>query len=66
MMTRKWMSNDEDFTKLHSRIESLAEHCSLMRPAPAQVRRSRRKREGGRRRKKRRKKKGRGRGGDFD
>ncbi|XP_056915309.1 exocyst complex component 3-like protein 4 isoform X1 [Takifugu flavidus] len=36
MMTRKWMSNDEDFAKLHSRIDSLAEHCSLMRPGPAQ------------------------------
>lgn len=40
-MTRKWMTTDEDFQQLHSRTESLAQQCSLMRPAPAQVRKRR-------------------------
>lgn len=44
MMTRKWMSNNGDFTKLHSRIDILEGHCTLMRPVPAQVRRRRRRR----------------------
>ncbi|XP_035529188.1 exocyst complex component 3-like protein 4 [Morone saxatilis] len=32
MMTRKWLTNDEDFKLLQSRTELLSEHCSLMRP----------------------------------
>lgn len=41
-MTKKWMTSDEDFDQLHSRTGILAQHCSLMSPAPAQVRRRRR------------------------
>lgn len=40
-MTRKWMTNDEDFRQLHNRTASLDRHVSLMRPDPAQVRRRR-------------------------
>ncbi|XP_031729059.1 exocyst complex component 3-like protein 4 isoform X3 [Anarrhichthys ocellatus] len=32
MMTRKWLTNDEDFGQLHSRTELLSQHCALMRP----------------------------------
>lgn len=45
MMTRKWMSNDGDFTQLQSHIDNLQEHCAFMRPVKAQVRRRRRSRE---------------------
>lgn len=40
-MTRKWLTNDDDFKQLHSRTETLARHCSLMTPSHAQVRRTR-------------------------
>ncbi|KAM6917573.1 exocyst complex component 3-like protein 4 isoform 1-T2 [Lycodopsis pacificus] len=32
MMTRKWLTNDEDFGQLHGRTELLSQHCALMRP----------------------------------
>ncbi|XP_071368457.1 exocyst complex component 3-like protein 4 [Centroberyx affinis] len=32
MMTRKWLTNDEDFQKLYSRTEKLSQHCALMKP----------------------------------
>ncbi|XP_049451740.1 exocyst complex component 3-like protein 4 isoform X2 [Epinephelus fuscoguttatus] len=32
MMTRKWLTNDEDFKQLSSRTETLSQHCALMRP----------------------------------
>ncbi|XP_068574097.1 exocyst complex component 3-like protein 4 isoform X2 [Cebidichthys violaceus] len=32
MMTRKWLTNDEDFEQLHSRTQLLSRHCALMRP----------------------------------
>ncbi|XP_034715017.1 exocyst complex component 3-like protein 4 [Etheostoma cragini] len=31
MMTRKWLTDDEDFKQLYSRTELLSEHCALMR-----------------------------------
>ncbi|KAF1374412.1 hypothetical protein PFLUV_G00228830 [Perca fluviatilis] len=36
MMTRKWLTNDEDFKQLYSRTELLSEHCALMRPPHVQ------------------------------
>ncbi|KAM8913456.1 exocyst complex component 3-like protein 4 isoform 2-T4 [Spinachia spinachia] len=36
MMTRKWLTNDDDFTRLHRRAELLAQHCALMRPPRGQ------------------------------
>ncbi|XP_056152070.1 exocyst complex component 3-like protein 4 isoform X2 [Lampris incognitus] len=32
MMTRKWLTNDDDFQQLYSRTEQLSQHCALMRP----------------------------------
>ncbi|KAK9534183.1 hypothetical protein VZT92_009246 [Zoarces viviparus] len=32
MMTRKWLTDDEDFGQLHGRTELLSQHCALMRP----------------------------------
>ncbi|XP_034418715.1 exocyst complex component 3-like protein 4 isoform X2 [Cyclopterus lumpus] len=32
MMTRKWLTNDEDFDHLRCRTELLTQHCALMRP----------------------------------
>ncbi|XP_054470118.1 exocyst complex component 3-like protein 4 [Anoplopoma fimbria] len=32
MMTRKWLTNDEDFVELDRRTEQLSQHCALMRP----------------------------------
>ncbi|KAM8833167.1 exocyst complex component 3-like protein 4 isoform 1-T1 [Synchiropus picturatus] len=37
MMTRKWLTNDDDFKKLESRTARLADHCSVMRPPHAQA-----------------------------
>ncbi|XP_029972565.1 exocyst complex component 3-like protein 4 [Salarias fasciatus] len=36
MMTRKWLTNDEDFEQLHKRTKQLSEHCELMRPPHSQ------------------------------
>ncbi|KAE8290328.1 hypothetical protein D5F01_LYC12050 [Larimichthys crocea] len=36
MMTRKWLTNDEDFQMLHSRTKLLSLHCSQMRPPHVQ------------------------------
>ncbi|XP_047193654.1 exocyst complex component 3-like protein 4 isoform X3 [Scophthalmus maximus] len=36
MMTRKWLTDDEDFDRLHSRARLLSHHCSLMRPQHVQ------------------------------
>lgn len=36
MMTRKWLTNDDDFRQLHSRTSQLSQHCSLMTPAHVQ------------------------------
>uniref|UniRef100_G3NLF7 Exocyst complex component 3 n=1 Tax=Gasterosteus aculeatus aculeatus TaxID=481459 RepID=G3NLF7_GASAC len=36
MMTRKWLTNDDDFQRLHRRAELLSQHCALMRPPHAQ------------------------------
>ncbi|XP_074548198.1 exocyst complex component 3-like protein 4 [Halichoeres trimaculatus] len=35
MMTRKWLTNDDDFKELHRRTELLSQHCALMRPPHA-------------------------------
>ncbi|XP_049595936.1 exocyst complex component 3-like protein 4 isoform X2 [Syngnathus scovelli] len=32
MMTRKWLTNDDDFDALHARAELLARHCEALRP----------------------------------
>uniref|UniRef100_UPI003AAF94E1 exocyst complex component 3-like protein 4 n=1 Tax=Centroberyx gerrardi TaxID=166262 RepID=UPI003AAF94E1 len=32
MMTRKWLTNDDDFQQLYSRTEKLSQQCALMRP----------------------------------
>ncbi|KAM6912825.1 exocyst complex component 3-like protein 4 [Xenentodon cancila] len=32
MMTRKWLSKDDDFVHLNKRTNLLSQHCSLMRP----------------------------------
>ncbi|KAL3049485.1 hypothetical protein OYC64_008856 [Pagothenia borchgrevinki] len=32
MITRKWLTDDEDFKKLSRRTELLSKHCALMRP----------------------------------
>jgi len=37
MMTRKWLTNDDDFQKLFGRMEQLSEQCSQMRPPTVQV-----------------------------
>ncbi|XP_070776536.1 exocyst complex component 3-like protein 4 [Enoplosus armatus] len=36
MMTRKWLTDDEDFKHLRSRTELLSQHCAVMRPPHAQ------------------------------
>ncbi|CAL8298738.1 unnamed protein product [Arctogadus glacialis] len=36
MMTRKWLTKDEDFKRLQSRTELLSEQCSQMRPPTVQ------------------------------
>ncbi|KAM3594865.1 uncharacterized protein V6R79_015139 [Siganus canaliculatus] len=36
MMTRKWLTHDEDFKELKRRTELLSHHCSLMRPPHSQ------------------------------
>ncbi|CAL8283114.1 unnamed protein product [Lota lota] len=36
MMTRKWLTNDEDFQRLYKRMEQLSEQCSQMRPPTVQ------------------------------
>ncbi|XP_042356662.1 LOW QUALITY PROTEIN: exocyst complex component 3-like protein 4 [Plectropomus leopardus] len=36
MMTRKWLTSDEDFKQLYSRTKLLSEHCALMRPPHVQ------------------------------
>ncbi|CAN9502649.1 unnamed protein product [Ophioblennius macclurei] len=36
MMTRKWLSNDEDFELLRKRTEKLYDHCEVMRPPHSQ------------------------------
>ncbi|XP_060918524.1 exocyst complex component 3-like protein 4 [Labrus mixtus] len=36
MMTRKWLTNDDDFKKLHKQTEQLSRHCTLMRTPHAQ------------------------------
>nr|XP_019966034.1 PREDICTED: exocyst complex component 3-like protein 4 [Paralichthys olivaceus] len=36
MMTRKWLTDDNDFNKLYSRAELLCEHCSLITPPHVQ------------------------------
>uniref|UniRef100_A0A671XJF5 Exocyst complex component 3-like 4 n=1 Tax=Sparus aurata TaxID=8175 RepID=A0A671XJF5_SPAAU len=36
MMTRKWLTSDEDFKQLLCRTELLSDHCSVMRPPHAQ------------------------------
>ncbi|KAG7255668.1 hypothetical protein CRUP_028991 [Coryphaenoides rupestris] len=36
MMTRKWLTNDEDFQKLYRHMEQLSEQCSQMRPPTVQ------------------------------
>ncbi|KAM4625531.1 exocyst complex component 3-like protein 4 isoform 1-T3 [Polymixia lowei] len=37
MMTRKWLTSDDDFRQLHSQTEHLSKHCALMRPPHAQA-----------------------------
>ncbi|XP_041710918.1 exocyst complex component 3 isoform X1 [Coregonus clupeaformis] len=37
MMTRKWLSTDEDFQQLYSRTEKLSQRCSQMRPPYVQM-----------------------------
>ncbi|XP_072221904.1 exocyst complex component 3-like protein 4 [Leuresthes tenuis] len=36
MMTRKWLTSDDDFNHLHKRIELLSKHCDLMSPPHVQ------------------------------
>lgn len=36
MMTRKWLTNEDDFDKLYDRTELLSQHCALMRPPNVQ------------------------------
>ncbi|XP_076022098.1 exocyst complex component 3-like isoform X2 [Genypterus blacodes] len=36
MLTRKWLTDDDDFKKLCSCIEKLSQHCALIRPPHAQ------------------------------
>ncbi|KAK5857809.1 hypothetical protein PBY51_011029 [Eleginops maclovinus] len=36
MITRKWLTNDEDFKQLYRRTDLLSEHCALMRPPHSQ------------------------------
>lgn len=40
MMTRKWLTDDEDFDQLYRRTKLLSENCALMRPPHVQVRRN--------------------------
>ncbi len=54
MMTRKWLTTNEDFKQLQRRTELLLQHCNLMRPPHAQVRRRRRRMRRRRRRRRRR------------
>ncbi|XP_054653562.1 exocyst complex component 3-like protein 4 [Dunckerocampus dactyliophorus] len=37
MMTRKWLTNDDDFNQLFTRTELLSRHCDAMRPPHGQV-----------------------------
>ncbi|KAM9786850.1 exocyst complex component 3-like protein 4 isoform 2-T4 [Syngnathus typhle] len=37
MMTRKWLTNDDDFDALHGQAEILARHCEALRPPHRQV-----------------------------
>ncbi|KAG7511154.1 exocyst complex component 3 4 [Solea senegalensis] len=37
MMTRKWLTNSDDFDQLYERTEALGEHCALMRPQHVQA-----------------------------
>ncbi|XP_062852199.1 exocyst complex component 3-like protein 4 [Trichomycterus rosablanca] len=37
MMTRKWLSSDEDFKQLHKRIETLSQQCKHMSPQHIKV-----------------------------
>lgn len=39
MLTRKWLTKDEDFKQLHSRTERLRHDCSVMKSPHTQVRR---------------------------
>ncbi|XP_029316652.1 exocyst complex component 3-like protein 4 isoform X2 [Cottoperca gobio] len=36
MMTRKWLTTDEDFKQLYSRTDLLSQHCALLRPPHVQ------------------------------
>ncbi|XP_042244643.1 exocyst complex component 3-like protein 4 [Thunnus maccoyii] len=36
MMTRKWLTNDDDFEQLYRQTEQLSQHCALMRPPHVQ------------------------------
>lgn len=36
MMTRKWLSHDEDFDQLYSRTRQVSENCTVMRPPHSQ------------------------------
>ncbi|XP_061551809.1 exocyst complex component 3-like protein 4 isoform X3 [Phycodurus eques] len=36
MMTRKWLTNDDDFDRLYARAELLAQHCAAARPPHGQ------------------------------
>ncbi|XP_047467914.1 exocyst complex component 3-like protein 4 [Mugil cephalus] len=36
MMTRKWLTNEEDFTQLYNRTKKLSEHCEVMKPPHVQ------------------------------
>lgn len=40
MLTRKWLTNDDDFKRLRSRTEQLSHDCAAMRPDHGQVRRT--------------------------
>nr|XP_057934589.1 exocyst complex component 3-like protein 4 isoform X2 [Doryrhamphus excisus]XP_057934590.1 exocyst complex component 3-like protein 4 isoform X2 [Doryrhamphus excisus] len=37
MMTRKWLTNDDDFDQLYARGELLSQHCDAMRPPHGQA-----------------------------
>uniref|UniRef100_A0A3P9KV99 Exocyst complex component 3-like 4 n=1 Tax=Oryzias latipes TaxID=8090 RepID=A0A3P9KV99_ORYLA len=36
MVTRKWLTNDDDFHQLHTRTEQLSQHCHHLQPPHAQ------------------------------
>eukprot|EP00064_Thunnus_orientalis_P012164 superscaffoldBa00001830_g12198 len=36
MMTRKWLTNDDDFEQLYRQTEQLSQHCALMKPPHVQ------------------------------